>query len=77
MRIPRELYQMERQITQRLPALRPAQIFGLTLWVYGSVLAKSACMNAVLVELERLMPWATARQRLREWLKDGEDKARP
>ncbi|NTU80866.1 MAG: hypothetical protein HGA45_16050 [Chloroflexales bacterium] len=77
MRIPRELYQMQRQITQRLPALRPAQIVGLTLWVYGAALAKSACMNAVLVELERLMPWATARQRLREWLKDGLDKARP
>jgi hypothetical protein len=77
MRFPRELYQLQQQLTQRLPSLRPAQVLGLALWVYGTVLAKSACMNAVLVELERFMPWATARQRLREWLKDGEDKARP
>lgn len=77
MRIPRELYQIEQQITQRLPALRPAQAAGLALWIYGTALARSACINAVVVELAVFLPWATARQRLREWLKDGADKARP
>ncbi len=77
MRIPRELYQIEAQIMQQLPPLRPAHALGLALWVSGTLLAKSACMTAILVELVTLMPWHTARQRLREWLKDGRDKARP
>lgn len=77
MRFPRELYQMQQQLTQRLPGLRPAHVLGLALWVYGTVLAKSACQSAVVHELEDLMPAGTARQRLREWLKDGRDKARP
>jgi hypothetical protein len=34
-----------------LPALRPSQAVGLALWVYGTVLAKSACLTAILVEL--------------------------
>lgn len=77
MRFPRELYQIEEQITQQLPSLRPAHALGLALWVYGTVLAKSACLTAILVELTPFLSPATARQRLREWLKDGRDKARP
>lgn len=77
MRFPRELYQIEAQITQQLPCLRPAHALVLALWVYGTVLAKSACMNAVVLELAPFLAPNTARQRLREWLKDGRDKARP
>lgn len=77
MRFPRELYQIEEQITQQLPTLRPAHALGLALWVYGTVLAKSACLTAILVELARFLSRDAARQRLREWLKDGRDKARP
>lgn len=77
MRFPRELYQIEAQITQQLPALRPAHALGLALWVYGTVLAKSACLTAILVELVVFLKRDAARQRLRAWLKDGRDKARP
>lgn len=77
MRFPRELYQIEEQITQQLPNLRPAHALGLALWVYGTVLAKSACLTAILVELIVFLKRDAARQRLREWLKDGRDKARP
>ncbi|NJO83855.1 MAG: transposase [Blastochloris sp.] len=68
---------MTQQLTQRLPPLRPAQLIGLALWIYGTVLAKSACQTAVLDELEPLLSRHAARQRLREWLKDGRRKARP
>jgi hypothetical protein len=77
MRFPRELYQIEEQITQQLPTLRPAQALGLALWVYGTVLAKSACLSAILVELVVFLQRDAARQRLRAWLKDGREKARP
>ncbi|MGB9632770.1 MAG: transposase [Chloroflexaceae bacterium] len=77
MRFPRALYQIEEQITQQLPALRPAHALGLALWVYGTVLAKRACLTAILVELVVFLKPDAARQRLREWLKDGRDKARP
>lgn len=77
MRFPRELYQIKDQITQQLSSLRPAQALVLALWVYGTVLAKSACLSAVVLELEPFLAPDAARQRLREWLKDGRDKARP
>jgi hypothetical protein len=74
---PRELYQIEQMITQRLPSLRVAHAAVLALWVFGTVLAKSACESAVLDELEHQAPRGNLRQRLREWLKHGRDKARP
>jgi hypothetical protein len=77
MRFPREVYQIEGQLTQQLPNLRPAQALVLARWVYGTVLAKRACMNAVVLELTPFLSPNAARQRLREWLKDGRDKTRP
>ena len=75
MRFPKECYQMRAAIDERFPELRPAQRQGLMLWVYGTVLAKSACQNAVVVALLVIGPWHALRQYLREWLYDGEDKA--
>ncbi|MBI4297138.1 MAG: transposase [Chloroflexi bacterium] len=77
MRLPREWYQMEQAIAQHLPELRPAQQRGLTLWVYGAILAQSACQNAVIAALLAVGPWHSLRQHLREWLYDGQDKAAP
>jgi hypothetical protein len=77
MRFPREWYQMHQSIAQYFPDLRPAQQRGLTLWVYGTILAQSACQNAVATALVALGLWNTARQHLREWLYDGSHKARP
>lgn len=57
--------------------LRPTQAPGLALWGYGTALASSACLTAILIELVSLLPRNKARQRLREWLKDGRQKARP
>lgn len=77
MRLPRECYQMQQTLTQHLPHLRPAQVKGLTLWVYGTVLAQSACQSAVAAALSVLGRQDTMRQYLREWLYDGLDKAAP
>lgn len=77
MRLPRECYQMEEQLAQYLPVLRPAQRRGLALWVYGAVLAQSVCQNAVVSALLAVGGFHTVRQYLREWLYDGTDKAAP
>src|SRR4051812_19138882 len=77
MHVPRELYPMERALAERLPHLRGPQRRGLALWVLGAVLAQSACQAAVLAALLPWAPYHALRQRLREWLLDGADKAVP
>jgi hypothetical protein len=77
MRYPSEWYQMEEQLGEYFPELRPAQRRGLTLWVYGTILARSACQTAVLAALTPLGCWHALRQQLREWLYDGADRAAP
>ena len=77
LRVPAELYQIQTTLAQYLPSLRPAQQRGLALWVYGTILAHSACQSAVLTALLTLGRVHTVRQRLREWLRDGTDKAAP
>ena len=77
MRVPPVLYQIEARLTQQFPSLRPAQQRGLALWVYGTILAQSACQTAVLSALLTLGSSSALRQRLREWLYDGCDKAAP
>jgi Transposase DDE domain len=47
------------------------------LWVYGAILAQSACQHAVITALLTRGVWHTVRQRLRDWLYDGADKADP
>jgi hypothetical protein len=78
MRVQRELYALERSLGQHLPQLRPSQRVGLALWVLGTVLAQSGCQTAVMSALVGLgeQPHAI-RQRLREWLYDGQDRASP
>lgn len=77
MRLPREYDQLDAAIGAHLTALRPAQRGGLTLWVSGAVLAGSACQAAVVAALVPLGGAHALRQRLREWLDDGADKAVP
>lgn len=77
MRVPPVLYQLQRTLSQQFPSLRPAQHRGLALWVYGAILAHSACQSAVLAALLPLGTYAALRQTLREWLYDGADKAAP
>ena len=78
MRVPRACYQLLDELDARLPDLRPAQRLGLAVWVYGAVLAGSACQGAVLTAL--LPVFATlsaARQYLRAWGYDGAERAAP
>lgn len=75
MRVPPALYQMEHTLRHQFPALRPAQQRGLALWVYGTILAQSACQTAVIAALLTCGSWSALRQYLREWLYDGPDKA--
>ena len=77
MHAPPELYPMELALAERLPHPRPAQRRGLALWVLGTVLARSACQSAVLAALLMHGRYHALRQRLREWLHDGRDKAAP
>lgn len=77
MRLPREYYQVDETIGAHLANLKPAQRGGLTLWVYGAILAGSACQAAVVAALLPLGGAHALRQRLREWLYDGADKAVP
>lgn len=77
MRFPRECYQMNQTIEHYFPGLRPAQQRGLALWVFETILARSACQNAVVAALLALGRCHSLRQYLREWLYDGRDKAAP
>jgi hypothetical protein len=77
MRFPDACYQIEDAVAAHLPVLRPAQQRGLVLWVYGTILAQSACQNAVITALRAYGRWHTVRQVLREWLADGQDRAAP
>ena len=78
MRLPHACYPFRDAIETHLPSLRQAQREGLALWVTGAVLAGSACQSAVLTALAPLGCARHAlRQRLREWLYDGADRAAP
>lgn len=71
-------YQVEQTIATHLPCLTEPQQRGLALWVQGTILAGSACQNAVITALATtLREWQSVRQYLREWLDDGPDKATP
>ncbi|MHB8574329.1 MAG: transposase [Dehalococcoidia bacterium] len=65
------------EITARLPGLRPAQRDGQALWVYGVIEAQTGCESRVVNALAGGEQANTYRQYLREWLKDGADKAAP
>ncbi|MCH9009390.1 MAG: hypothetical protein IIC21_02035 [Chloroflexi bacterium] len=77
MRFQREWYQLLESVEQRFPDLRTSQLRGLTLWVYGTLMAKSSCQSAVIGGLSALATFHTLRQYLREFLLDGRDKAAP
>jgi hypothetical protein len=80
MRLPREAYPVADALATFLPTLSPAQRGGLAVWVYGTILAGSACQAAVVLALVPLCGVQAAhavRQYLREWLYAGPDKAVP
>jgi hypothetical protein len=76
MRVPPAVYQMSEALSAPLACLSAAERRGLAFWVYGAVLARSACQSAVTTALlaAGLGSATTLRQRLREWLWDSEDK---
>lgn len=78
MRFPAAWYQIEQTLSARLPALRPAQRRGVATWLYGTLSGGSACQSAVIAEwVAEGYGAAAVRQRLRETLWDGEQKAAP
>jgi len=78
MRFSAAYYQTEQIIQTHLPCLTEAQQRGLTWWVHGTILAGSACQNAVICALcTTAREGQAVRQCLREWLYDGADKATP
>ena len=66
MRLPRECYQMKQLIQTHLPHLTQTQLTGLAWWVCGTILAGSACQNAVAAALSTRGNWHNLRQYLRE-----------
>jgi hypothetical protein len=61
-----------------LPHLRPAQQRGLAEWVTGVLDAESGCEQAILAAVAPLgRPMHALRARLREFLRDGADRAAP
>ena len=77
MRFPPSYYQIEDEIATYFPGLRPAQVSCLALWVIGRLLSGSCLQTKV---VSALSAWAHAdalRQRLREGLYDGRDRAAP
>ncbi len=63
--------QLESQLSVYLPDLSSAQRKGLAFWVVGTVLAGSACLNAVFSILaSEVADHGRLRQRLRMWLRD-------
>ena len=77
MRLPSECHQMKQAIETHMPHLSRPQLTGLVLWVCGTILAGSACQNAVAAALSTRGNWNNMRQYLREWLYDGGGRARP
>ena len=77
MRSPLESYQIEQELRQRMPHLSDAQIRGLTDWTHGTITAGSGCQSSVVKALAFMGKAGSIRQRLREWLRDGADRARP
>src|SRR5689334_13593635 len=77
MHVPPQLDPIGRALAERLPHLRGPQRRGLALWVLGAVPAQSACQAAVLAALLPWAPYRALRQRPRERLLDGADKAVP
>lgn len=78
--MPRECYPLHEAIDTHLPALTTAQRRGLVWWVFGTLLAGSGCLSAVLLALGPLVGQAgqaALRQSLREWVRDGDDKLAP
>ncbi len=54
MRAQSEYYQIHRTLVDHFSHLRPAYAHGLALGVHGTLLAHSACQNAVLAALAPL-----------------------
>ena len=77
MRFPPEFYQIEQTLRQRMAHLSDSQIRGLALWTLGTATAGSGCQSAVVAALSFMGKAESVRQRLREWLRDGADRARP
>ena len=80
MRVPPEAYPILTSLDCHLPDLRAADRRGLTWWVYGAILAGSACQAAVVTALTPVVGnphTAALRQRLREVFKNGADHATP
>lgn len=71
-------YHVATWLETQLPHLRPAQQRGLAEWVTGVLIAQSGCQSAVVAALVALGQEEQAtRQRLREFLYDGADRAAP
>ena len=74
---PGEGHQMQKTIETHFPNLSRPQLTGLVLSVCATILAGSACQNAVASGLSPWCNWNNLRQYLREWSYGGSERTRP
>lgn len=73
---PAGLLEWEDELSIRFPFLAPSLVWGLALWSYGMIVARSCGLTSVAALMGALLGRSanTVRQQLREWCYDAEDK---
>ena len=76
MRIHPSLKSWVGTVTRKMPHLSKPQAKVLAMWSFGIAITQSSGLTTVSIFLAKLLAIKenTVRQRLREWLRDGEDK---
>lgn len=78
MKLNKHLKDWKQIVSQRFPNLSLPQISGLASWSFGMVMTQSSSLTRVSTLIARVNQEKenTARQRLKEWYKEGEAKAK-
>lgn len=78
MKLNKHLKDWKQIVSQRFPSLSLPQISGLASWSFGMVMTQSSSLTRVSTLIARVNQEKenTARQRLKEWYKEGEAKAK-
>lgn len=78
MKLNQHLKQWKQVVSYRFPHLSLPQVSGLAAWSFGMVMARSSSLTQVSALIAQINHEAenTARQRLREWYKEGAAKAK-
>ena len=78
MKLNQHLKQWKQVVSYRFPHLSLPQVSGLATWSFGMVMARSSSLTQVSALIAQINHESenTVRQRLKEWYKEGEAKAK-